>query len=216
MILIFLGAPGSGKGTVASRLVETDGFKHVSTGNIFRALGQKDTPLAAKIKTIVDGGNLIDDDTTFEVLVDGLKAFDLQNQNLILDGYPRNLNQAQHLAAYFAEQKITNYKVILFEITEDKIIERLTGRLLCHACQRTFHISDLTPDADGNYYCESDVKEKLVRREDDKLENVQTRLHIYREQTSPLIAFYEDQEKLIRIDSDRARDLIAKDVLRYV
>ncbi len=215
MILIFLGAPGSGKGTIATEL-KSHGFKHLSTGDIFRGLSQKDTPLATKIKTILDGGNLIDDATTFEVLVDGLSAFDLKADHLILDGYPRNLNQAKNLATYFAEQNITNYKVILFEIEEPKIIERLTGRLLCQSCKRTFHVSALTPDKDGNYYCETDKQEQLIRREDDKIENVQNRLRIYRDQTAPLIAFYDEQQRLVRIDSDRERNLIAQEVISYV
>ncbi len=215
MILIFLGAPGSGKGTVAAELKQ-HGFNHLSTGDIFRGLAQKDTPLATKIKTILDEGNLIDDKATLEVLIDGLSAFDLQKDHLILDGYPRNLTQANDLEAYFAEQNIKDYQVILFEIEEAKIIERLTGRLLCQSCKRTFHVSTLTPDANGNYYCETDPKEQLIRREDDKIENVQNRLRIYHEQTAPLITFYEDKKRLVRLNSDRNRTLIAQEVLNYV
>ncbi len=212
MITIFLGAPGSGKGTISEKMIEK-GYKHISTGNIFRQIMSTDSDLSKELKVIINAGNLVDDELTFKVLVEGLKSFDLKNDKLIFDGYPRTIKQAELLETFLKENDYKVNKVINFEIDDEKIIDRIAGRLICPKCSRVYHEKNKKPNVEG--LCDFDG-EKLIKRKDDSKEEVKHRLVTYYNQTHPLIDFYTKRELVTNINVDRDINDILVDIERII
>lgn len=200
MLIIFLGAPGSGKGTVADQMVSKHGYKHISTGDIFRKIIADETELGLKVKSIIEGGNLVDDETTWEVAKVALTEYNLNEEMVILDGYPRNINQANLLDAWMEEKGYNESKPLYFEVSEDILLKRLSSRIMCRACGRAFNKIFKPTAVEG--ICDVCGGE-IYQREDDKAENVQVRLDTYKEVTEPLIRYYADQGTLILIDGEK-------------
>ena len=193
MKLILLGAPGSGKGTQATLIAEKYNLPHISTGDIFRQNIKDQTPLGVKVKAIMDAGNLCPDDLTIELVKDRLSKEDCKN-GYMLDGFPRNLVQAQALDE-FAQPDV----VIDIDVDLKKIEHRLVGRRSCPKCAGSFHIdfignTDICPTCGAN----------LIIRKDDNVETVKERLAVYQSQTAPLISYYTKQNKLRAINGDQA------------
>ena len=191
MKIVLLGAPGCGKGTQATYIADRYKLPHISTGDIFRENIKNSTPLGIKVKEIIDNGLLCPDELTVELVKDRLKKDDCQN-GYLLDGFPRNLIQAEALENYQAPDVILNINVDL-----KKIEHRITGRRSCSACGGSYHI-DFIGDTD---ICPS-CKNKLSIREDDKIETVRKRLSVYESQTEPLVSFYKEKGKLVDINGD--------------
>ncbi len=212
MIAIFLGAPGTGKGTISEKLVEK-GYKHISTGNIFRQIMSTNSNLSKQLKEIINAGNLVDDETTFKVLVEGLKTFDLEKDKLIFDGYPRTIRQAELLENFLEENNLKIKKVINFEIADEKIIKRISGRLICPKCSKVYHEEVKKPKVEGK--CDFDDVE-LIKRKDDNPKEVENRLDVYYKQTYPLIDFYSKKDLIYNLDVDRNIDLILEDIERKI
>lgn len=192
MKLIFLGPPGAGKGTLAVKVVELLGVPQISTGATFRAAVAAGSPLGLKVKTIMDAGKLVDDETTIAIVKERLAMDDVQ-RGYILDGFPRTIAQAEALAAFSAVDKVVN-----FDIPDSGVIERLGGRLVCRKCGFNFHAVFNKPSKDG--ICDHCGGEVYVR-EDDKPEAIKKRLEVYREQTAPLIDYYRNKGLLVDIDA---------------
>lgn len=191
MKLILLGAPGSGKGTQAGYISERLNIPHISTGDIFRENMKNKTPLGLKVKEVMDNGNLCPDDLTIELIKDRLAKPDCKN-GYLLDGFPRNINQARALDDFAAPDKVLDIQVDF-----ERIEKRITGRRSCLACGGTFHVdfignTDLCPDCGG----------ELVTRKDDTPKTVKTRLSVYQTQTEPLIDYYTEQGKIIVVDGN--------------
>ncbi|MBP5467374.1 MAG: adenylate kinase [Clostridia bacterium] len=191
MKIILLGAPGSGKGTQAALISGKLGIPHVSTGDIFRDNIKRGTEIGLKIKSIIDGGNLCPDELTIEIVKKRLSEPDCGN-GYLLDGFPRNVVQADALDGFANPDKVIELVIPL-----DKIEKRITGRLSCAKCKNSFHIDFIgdvknCPDCDGELYI----------REDDNPVAVKERLAVYKSQTAPLIEYYESQGKLFPIDAD--------------
>ncbi len=212
MLLILLGAPGSGKGTLSEKLSKHNGFEHVSTGNIFRNLSKKSTPLAMNVKQKLDNGILIDNQTTWEVVEDAFKNFDFTNQKIILDGYPRNDQQFHMITEYISEKNI-EYKIIYFDIDEQEVINRLSNRLFCPKCNRTYHKLSLKPKIE--WVCDDDGTE-LLQREDDKPENIKHRLQVYKNETLPILESARKLEHFYSIDVSRGINDIYNEVLKII
>ncbi len=211
MLTIFLGAPGSGKGTISDILVEENGFKHISTGNIFRNQINSGTELGNKVKAIIEGGNLVDDETTWEVAKTALLELDLQNDKIILDGYPRNIKQNEYMNAWLIEQGFKDVVPIYFEVSNDMLLKRLTGRRMCKTCGKIYHTLFMPPKIEN--ICDIDGNE-LYQREDDKLENVQVRLDVYENTTKPLIDQLIDNNSIHLVNAEESdKDVIVKNVL---
>ncbi|MGL4677123.1 MAG: adenylate kinase family protein [Brevinema sp.] len=190
--IIFLGYPGSGKGTQSSLLSKEFGFFHLSTGDAFRQMIKDGKgKIADQVRTCLNEGQLVSDNLTFEVVKNSLLNLD---QDWILDGYPRNLNQAKILNEFFPPTD-----VILVEIDESIIFQRLTGRRLAKRSGKMYNIYFHTPKLEG--ICD-ESGEELIQREDDKPEIVQNRLDVYRTETQPLIQYYQDQGILYKIQGD--------------
>ncbi len=203
MKLILLGAPGSGKGTQATRISQKYNVPHISTGDIFRENIKNRTPLGIKVKSIMDEGRLCPDDITVELVKDRLSKSDCKD-GYLLDGFPRNLFQAHTLDSFAAPDRVINLEVDLGIIEK-----RITGRRSCPKCKGSFHI-----DFIGDVNKCPDCGAELVTRKDDNVQTVKERLAVYSEQTAPLVKYYSNQHKLINIDGDRKIDEVFEEIVK--
>jgi adenylate kinase len=194
MRLVLVGPPGAGKGTQAVFLAEHYSIPHISTGDIFRANLKADTPLGQEAKSFMDRGELVPDSVTNAMVKDRLTHDDVAN-GFLLDGFPRNVVQAEVLRAILAEQKMPLDAVLELSIANSEIIERLSSRLTCRDCGAPAPASAQTCATCGG---------ELYQREDDKAEVVSRRLEVYNEQTAPIIAFYRGEGLLITISATGA------------
>ena len=205
MKLVFLGPPGAGKGTLASEAAKYYGIPHISTGSMFRNAIKKHTPLGEKIRKIIDSGALVDDETTAALVKERLAQTDAQN-GFILDGFPRTIAQAEILEAFCSLDAVIN-----FDISDEAVIKRLSGRRLCPSCGKNFHIEFMKPLIEG--LCDN-CRATLVIREDDKTEAIVKRLETYREQTFPLLEFYQNKNLLITLDAKPAPAAILENFVK--
>lgn len=202
MNVIFLGAPGAGKGTCAVRVTERFGIPHVSTGDILRANIRGNTELGARAKSYIDKGQLVPDSVVIDIVADRLKQPDCK-RGYVLDGFPRTIPQAEAL------DKIADIDIVLnLEVSDQAVIERLSGRRVC-SCGNTSHIKWLN----GSDVCDK-CGGHMYQRDDDKEETVKNRLKVYYEQTSPLIEYYKGQSKLVDIKGTGDVDKVMKDVYK--
>lgn len=205
MKLILLGAPGSGKGTQADFIKKKYNIPHISTGEIFRENIKNQTALGIKVKEIMDNGNLCPDDLTIEIVKDRLSKPDCAN-GYLLDGFPRNIAQAQALDEFMSPDKVIDIDVDL-----DKIQHRLIGRRSCPSCKGSFHIdfigdTNVCPDCGG----------KLIIRKDDNVETVNERLCVYQQQTKPLEEYYLNSGKLVKVDGDKAINDVFEEIVKVL
>ncbi len=204
MNLIFLGPPGAGKGTIAKMVKERLGIAHISTGDLFRQQIKDQTPLGKQVESILASGGLVDDEITNEMVRARLKEPDVKN-GFILDGYPRTIAQANKLDNFSRIDAVFN-----FIIDEEEVIRRVSGRRVCQSTGRIYHIEFNPPKVEG---VDDETGERLVQREDDKEDTIRNRLEVYRQQTYPLIDYYEKRGILrnleIETGSEKAADIIA-------
>ncbi|MGL4986922.1 MAG: adenylate kinase [Treponemataceae bacterium] len=202
MNFIFLGPPGAGKGTLAAKIAVEYAIPHISTGDIFRKAIKDQTPLGIQVKAIIDSGSLVSDDITTALVKDRLEQSDAQ-KGYILDGFPRTKPQAQALEEFAKIDCAVN-----FEISNEAVVERLSGRRVCKSCGQNFHVTFLPPKKEG--FCDA-CEGELFTRDDDKAQAIMHRLDVYREQTQPLIEFYQNKNLLVNIDAKPATDVILKE-----
>lgn len=200
MNIILLGAPGAGKGTQATRIAEKFNLPHISTGDIFRANIKNATPIGKVAKSYIDKGQLVPDEVTVEIVKGRLAESDCQN-GFILDGFPRNIFQAEELEKFACIDIVLNIDVDLA-----KLLKRITGRRVC-SCGESYHVDFLN----GKTTCDSCGKE-LYQREDDTEAVVDSRLSVYKKQTEPLIEYYTKQNKVANIDGDKSIDAVFADI----
>jgi adenylate kinase len=190
MRLLLVGPPGAGKGTQAQFLAAHYSIPHISTGDIFRANLKAGTDLGNQAKAFMDRGELVPDSVTNEMVKDRLTHGDAAN-GFLLDGYPRNVVQADVLRAFLAERNTPLQAALELSIAPDEIIKRLSSRRTCRACGASA--------AAGATSCTSCSETDLYQREDDKEEVIARRLEVYQEQTAPIIAFYNSEGILLTI-----------------
>ena len=188
MNIIFLGAPGAGKGTQAEKVSEKFSIPTVSTGNIIREALRTGTEMGLKAKSYIEAGKLVPDDVVIGIIKDRLAEDDCKN-GFILDGFPRTIPQAEALDA----MGIVIDKVIDIEVADDKIAARMSGRRVCPACGASYHLEYKKPEKDG--VCNL-CSAELVQRRDDAPETVLERLKVYHEETEPLKDYYAKTGKL--------------------
>jgi len=202
MKLVFLGPPGAGKGTVAEKAEKDLAVPHVSTGEIFRAAIKNGTPLGRRVKAVIESGELVPDELTIELVRERLAQPDC-SKGWLLDGFPRTIPQADALDAFAPPEKAVD-----FDLGDEAVIERLSGRRTCGSCGRSHHIRFMPPRKEG--ICDS-CGGVLETREDDKVESIRRRLGAYRAQTAPLIDYYKKKGKLIVVDASPAADAVYAD-----
>jgi adenylate kinase len=190
--IVFLGPPGAGKGTQAAKLATALHVPHLSTGDLLRAAVAAGTPLGREAQGHMDAGRLVPDDLVLQILNERLARPDASN-GFLLDGFPRNLAQAEKLAA------ITPLDAVLsFELPASLLIERLSGRRTCPQCQSVYNLATQPPKVANR--CDRDGTE-LIQRPDDRPEAITTRLAVYAEQTAPLLGYYRKSGLLRPVDA---------------
>lgn len=195
-IVVLIGAPGAGKGTQARLLDERRGIPQISTGDMFREMRIADTPLAREVQAIMASGRLISDDITYKIVRERTSQTDTQG-TYVLDGYPRTAIQAEQLEELAREQG-KDIQAIEVDVPEDELLRRLTGRRSCPVCGEIYNIYSRPPKVEG--VCDDHPDAKLEHRSDDNEESVKTRLDTYKENTQPLIEYYENSGRLQKVD----------------
>ncbi|CAB4575172.1 MAG: adenylate kinase [Actinobacteria bacterium] len=190
MRLVLVGPPGAGKGTQAQFLAAHYLIPHISTGDIFRANLKAGTPLGEQAKSFMDRGELVPDSVTNEMVKDRLTHADTKS-GFLLDGFPRNVAQAEVLRDILAEKKTPLHAVLEFALGDEEIVARLSSRRTCRDCGAPSVGHDKCPTCGGEVY----------QREDDKAEVIKRRLEVYSEQTAPIIAFYRNEGLLISVSA---------------
>lgn len=196
--LILLGPPGAGKGTQATRIVEDYGLPHISTGDILRSAVKNKTEMGVEAKKYMDAGDLVPDSVVIGIVKERLQEPDTQN-GFLMDGFPRTIPQAEALDKTLEELDRSVTKALAIMVKDEELLRRLTGRRICEECQEPFHLAFNPPAEEG--VCDV-CGGKLYQRDDDSKETVKNRLEVYREQTEPLIAYYEDLGVLKRVDGE--------------
>jgi adenylate kinase len=207
MKLVFLGPPGAGKGTIAVKAAALFDAPHISTGRIFREAIRLGLPLGIKVKAIIEAGELVDDNTTIELVRERLSKDDVKNA-YILDGFPRTLAQAEALSGFSKVDRVVN-----FEISDSIVIERLSGRLVCSKCGFNWHKIFNPPEKDG--VCDK-CGGQIYAREDDKPDAVANRLEVYRRQTALLIQYYHAKGLLAGIDAGQSADVVLENLKKLL
>ncbi len=208
-IVILLGAPGSGKGTVCARVAEVVGFLHLSTGDHLREAVKAGTAVGREAQPYIERGDLVPDEIMIRIVTEAMAAEPFERRKFILDGFPRTASQAELLGRRLHEQGGGIRAVILLEAPHDVLVTRLAGRRVCRACGATYHVTNIPPRREGRCdRCDGD----LIQRPDDNEQTVRNRLHVYARQTEALIALYERTVGLHRIDSARPLEVTVADI----
>ncbi len=206
MIFVFIGMPGSGKGTQAAELVKKLGVSHISLGEILRFHATNNTEIGSKIKNLIGKGLLINDDLVNNIIADEIN--NCKTKKIILDGYPRTLDQLNFLKTHFLDEKII---LVYFRVERDKLINRLLNRMICSDCNKTFSEFDLEK---MNYICDGCDSKNLSRRNDDDKETILKRMEVFDNQTYPIIEYIRNNQtpflSLIEINGDDSIDNINK------
>lgn len=205
MRLVFLGAPGVGKGTQADRVTAQARAVKVSTGDLLREAVRNKTPLGLEAKSYMDQGKLVPDSVVIDMIREKL-AEPVSANGFILDGFPRTVAQAEELARILDARGTRLDRVINFHVSREDIVRRLSGRRSCPKCQAVFHVEFAAPRREG--VCDR-CGEGLIQRSDDKKETIEARLKVYEDQTAPLISYYEQKQLLSHLDGAGSVDVVS-------
>jgi len=203
MNLVLFGPPGVGKGTQGARLASDNGLNHLAMGDILRAAVRNGTDAGLKAKSFMDAGKLVPDEVVVAMIEDEIAG--QESKGFLLDGFPRNVSQAEALAAMLGRHDLSIDHVVFMDAPEDNLLERLSGRLICRACGFGFHRHYSPPREAGK--CDRCGGE-LYQREDDREEVISQRLHVYRDQTAPLLDYYKDKPGFVRLDASGEMDSV--------
>jgi len=206
---IFLGAPGAGKGTQAAAVAQELNLAHIASGDLFRQALEQGTELGRQAKSYMEKGVLVPDEITIQMVLARLSAPDCEI-GVILDGFPRNLAQAEALDKAFVEQNKAIDKVVYIKVSEEELIKRLSGRWICRRCQTVYNIIDSPPEVRGK--CDKCGGE-LYQRPDDTPQTVKKRIEVYFAETAPLIDYYARRGKLLEIDGKRSVDEVTRRIV---
>lgn len=198
MYIVFLGAPGAGKGTQSKKITEKAGIPQLSTGDMLRAAVKEGTEVGQKADEFIKSGSLVPDEVMVGIIKDRLAADDCK-KGFILDGFPRTIAQAEALDKMLSELDIKLDTVLFLGIKQEKLVDRLVGRRVCSECGKEYHIKYNPPKVEGK--CDLEQAE-LIHRNDDHEEKIVTRLQAFGEQTMPLVQYYSKQNILKELDAD--------------
>ncbi|MHA1804014.1 MAG: adenylate kinase family protein [Promethearchaeota archaeon] len=211
---VIFGAPGAGKGTFCSRIVELfPHIKHVSTGDIFRENVKNETELGKKVKEFLDAGKLVPDEITNAIVKDKLEQ--LSQDSWILDGFPRTLSQAEFLSSHFNIDK-----VLVLDVPRDVIKKRILGRFSCPKCGKIYNKFTLPPKdqkGENEWICDNcgaDIT--FVQRSDDTEEALEKRLDIYEKNAQPVLEYYEKKGKIVKIGTENTLELSKEEIMNIL
>jgi len=207
--IIFLGAPGAGKGTQAATVAQELGLAHIASGDLFRQALEQGTELGIQAKSYMEKGMLVPDEITIRMVLERISAPDCE-LGVILDGFPRNLEQAKALDEALLEQGKAIDKVIYIKVSQEELLNRLSGRWICRQCQAPYHAISSPPKVWGK--CDNCGGE-LYQRPDDTVETVKKRLEVYFAQTAPLIDYYAKANKLLELDGEGSVNEVGKRIV---
>ncbi|MCM8818693.1 MAG: adenylate kinase [Candidatus Omnitrophica bacterium] len=206
-ILILLGPPGAGKGTVGEKLSEILNLPLISTGDLLRESVKNNTDLGKKAKIYMEKGELVPDEIVLAIVEGRIKEDDCKD-GFILDGFPRNLNQAEILWKFIEKEKV---KVIYLKADDEFLVQRLSNRRICEKCGAIYHLINIPPKVDE--ICDK-CGSKLIQRQDDKEEVVRNRLKVYYNLTSPLLDYYRKKNILFTIAGDGKLEEIVSEIIK--
>jgi len=209
LYIVFLGAPGAGKGTQAAAVAGELNLAHIASGDLFRQAVEQGTELGKKAKTYMEKGILVPDEITIEMVLERLSAPDCAN-GVILDGFPRNLAQAEALDKALAKQNKAIDKAVYIKVPEKELLRRLSGRWICRNCQTVYNIIDSPPEVGGK--CDKCGGE-LYQRPDDTPQTVKKRLKVYFAETAPLIDYYARRGKLSEVEGEGSVDEVTRKIV---
>ena len=209
MYLVFLGAPGAGKGTQAAIVSKTLGLAHIASGDLFRQAVVKGTELGNLVKSYMEKGELAPDEVTIRVISERLNETDCK-VGCVFDGFPRTLEQAKTLDQTLSNQKKAIDKAIYIDVDSEELLKRLSGRWTCRQCQAVYHEIASPPKVAGK--CDKCGGE-LYQRPDDNEKTIRERLKVYFAQTTPLLDYYKASGKLIRVDGQLSIDEVTKQIV---
>ncbi len=212
MYIVFLGAPGAGKGTQAATVAQELKLVHVASGDLFRQALAKGTELGLQAKPYMEAGKLVPDEITIQMILERMLTPDCQG-GIILDGFPRNLEQAKALDKALEKQAKAIDKVMYIKVSEDELVRRLSGRWICRNCQAPYHVVNSPPKVLGK--CDRCGGE-LYQRADDTAETVKKRLEVYFTQTVPLINYYTRQGKLVETDGEGGVNAVGRRIITAI
>ena len=208
--IVFLGAPGAGKGTQAATVAEKLELAHIASGDMFREALEKQDDLAVEAKSYMEKGMLVPDEITIRMVLERISAPDCE-RGVIFDGFPRNLAQAEALDKALTRQTKAIDGVVYIKVSEEELLNRLSGRWICRQCQAPYHAVNSPPRVWGK--CDQCGGE-LYQRSDDTEETVKERLQVYFAQTAPLIDYYAQAGKLLEVDGEGSLDGVGERIMR--
>lgn len=212
MKLILLGAPGAGKGTQAKSLSRELNLAHISTGDLLRVAIKENTPLGQEAKKYVESGALVPDHLVTKMVIERLAGEDVA-EGFILDGFPRNRQQAVELDNFLSRKNSGNYFALYLDASEKMLIKRLSGRRICRKCQAVYHLVNFPPKQDMRCdYCQGE----LYQRPDDKEETIKNRLEVYNQQTAPVVEYYSKRQRLIHFKADEDAAVVLEEMLKIL
>jgi len=209
--LIFLGPPGCGKGTQSTVLSLIPGYIKLSTGDLFRNIAKQGNELGEKIKSILAQGNLVNDDLVNKTIDDFYSKVP-QNKIIVLDGYPRSVIQAEELDRILNKYKAEVNEVFYFDVSDEVLIKRITGRFTCKDCNRIYNKFFYTTKILGQ--CDQCGGKDFNRRDDDSREVLVNRLDVFRKTTRPLLEYYD--KKLININADKSAHEVSEQIMKFL
>ena len=198
MYIIFLGAPGVGKGTQAAAVAQELNLGYIASGDLFRQAIEQKTELGTQVKSYVERGGLVPDELTIKMVLERMSVPDCE-PGAVLDGFPRTQAQAEALEKALAQQAKTIDRVVYIKVSEEELLKRLSGRWICRRCQTPYHAVNSPPKVWGR--CDKCGGE-LYQRPDDTDEAIKKRLQVYFAQTAPLIDYYTVKGKLVEVDGE--------------
>jgi adenylate kinase len=204
MNVVFLGAPGAGKGTQALRVAQKLKLAHIATGDLFREALAKGTEQGKKAKPFIESGKLVPDEITIQMVLDRISSDDCKS-GVIFDGFPRNLNQAETLDKALTKQQKAIDWVVYIKVGEKALLDRLSGRWICRKCQAPYHTLYSPPKVKG--ICDRCGGE-LYQRADDTPETVKKRLVVFGAETTPLVQYYTKSGKLLEVEGEGTEDSV--------
>ncbi len=211
MKIVLLGPPGAGKGTQTARIGDALGVSRLSSGDLFREHQRNKTPLGKIVRSYMERGVLVPDEVTIKMIMEWINTPD-QSGGFVLDGFPRTLGQANALDAELEDRGGID-KVLFINVQKDELVRRLSGRLICSACQTPYNMHSSPPrEADKCDRCGGE----LYQREDDRPDAVTKRIQVYAEETEPLVQYYREAGKLEEIDGEGSIDSVGRELVASV